>query len=121
MKTFALAGLIAAMFAGAAQAQALSAADAQTLLKGKTFNTKDFGGEGTITWNDDMTIAVDVTKPDGSKVQDTGTYRFDDKGYCSTWKTVRTTEKCFTLSKTGDKTYDILNTDGSVDSQLTAQ
>ena len=108
------------LFAGAASADPLSGADVEALLKGKTMNTQDFGGKGTITWNADMTIAVDVTKDDGSKVVDTGTYRFDGKGYCSTWKVLRTEEKCFTLDKTGDNTWNILNPDGSVDSKLTA-
>ena len=110
------------LMAGAAWADALSGADVEALLKGKTFNTADFGGKGTITWNADGTIAVSVKKDsDGSMVEDTGTYKFDGKGYCSTWKVLRTTEKCFTLTKTGDTTYDIINPDGSVDSKLTAQ
>jgi hypothetical protein len=107
--------------AGIASAQALSGADVEALLKGTTMNTQDFGGEGTITWNADMTLAVDITKPDGSKVTDTGTYRFDGTGYCSTWAVLRTEEKCFTLEKTSDTTWNIMNLDGTVDSMLTAQ
>lgn len=105
--------------AGPASSQALSGADAEAALKGKTFNTEDFGGTGTITWAADGKISVDVKKPDGSAVVDTGTYRFDGKGYCSTWSKLRTTEKCFTLRKTGATTFDILNPDGSLDSKLT--
>jgi len=108
-------------FTGFASAQALSGAEVEALLKGKTLNTEDFGGKGTISWNDDMTIAVDVTKDDGSKVVDTGTYRFDGAGYCSTWAVLRTTEKCFTLEKTSDTTWNIMNLDGTLDSKLTAQ
>lgn len=103
-----------------AMAQELSGAEVEALLKGKTFNTEDFGGTGTIAWGDDGAITVDVTKPDGSKVSDVGTYRFDDSGYCSTWSTLRTEEKCFKLQKTSDTTYEILNLDGSLDSTLTA-
>jgi FlaG/FlaF family flagellin (archaellin) len=102
-------------------AQALTGAEAEAALAGMTFNTKDFGGEGTITWAADGTISVDVTKPDGSKVVDTGTYRFDGTGYCSTWTTLRTTEKCFTLMRTGEKTINIMNLDGTLDSELTMQ
>ena len=66
--TFAAAAAVTLM-AGAAWADALSGADVEALLKGKTFNTADFGGKGTITWNADGTIAVSVKKdfdgPDG--------------------------------------------------------
>lgn len=112
-----------AVFAAAdsAGAQALSGAEAETALKGKTFNTEDFGGTGTISWAADGKIMVDVKKPDGTTVADTGTYRFDGKGYCSTWTKLRTTEKCFMLRKTGATTFDILNADGSLDSKLTAR
>jgi hypothetical protein len=116
-----IAGLFALALSGAAHAQALSGADVETLLRGKTFNTEDFGGTGTITWNADNTIAVNIRRPDGSTVQDTGTYRFDGHGYCSTWRVLRTTERCFTLARTGANTFNILNTDGSVDSRLTAR
>ncbi|OYW59589.1 MAG: hypothetical protein B7Z40_21395, partial [Bosea sp. 12-68-7] len=81
----------------------------------------DFGGTGTISWAADGKISVDIKKPDGTTVADTGTYRFDGKGYCSTWSKLRTTEKCFTLSKTGATTFDILNLDGSLDSKLTVR
>jgi hypothetical protein len=124
MRRLATVGVFAtalAFMAGGASAAPLSGADVEALLKGKTFNTQDFGGTGTITWNADMTIAVNVKKDDGTMVEDTGTYRFDGAGYCSTWKVLRTEEKCFTLVKTGDTTYDIINPDGSVDSKLTAQ
>lgn len=107
--------------AGPAAAQALTGADVEAALKGKTFATEDFGGTGTITWSADGKISVDIKKPDGSAVIDTGTYRFDGRGYCSTWSKLRTTEKCFTLQKTGATTFDIKNLDGTLDSKLTAR
>jgi hypothetical protein len=118
-----VAGLFALALSGAAhaQTQALSGSDVETLLRGKTFNTEDFGGTGQITWNADGTLAVNIRRPDGSTVQDTGTYHFDGHGYCSTWRVLRTTERCFTLARTGANTFTILNLDGSVDSRLTSR
>ncbi len=106
---------------GSAFAQALSQAEVETLLRGQTFTTADFGGTGTITWAAGGAISVDVTRPDGSKVVDTGTFRFAEGGYCSTWTRLRTTEACFTLRRTGPTTFDILNRDGTLDSRLTAR
>ena len=112
------AALAAAAFVLPAHAAELTGAEVEALLKGHTFNTEDFGGTGQITWNDDLTIAVSITRADGTSVADTGTYRFDGTGYCSTWTTLRTTEKCFKLSNTGEGTWDILNADGSFDSRI---
>ena len=119
--TVAVASVAVLALVAPTRAAELSGADVEALLKGNTFNTEDFGGTGTITWNDDMTIAVSITKPDGTSVEDTGTFRFDGTGYCSTWKTLRTTEKCFKLSATGEGTWDILNQDGSFDSRISRQ
>jgi hypothetical protein len=107
---------------GVASADPLSGADVEALLKGKTFQIVYLGDEGTITWHEDLTITMSQKKPDGGMAEDSGTYRFDGKGYCSVWKSLeqRTEERCFTLVKTGDTTYDIINPDGSVDSNLTA-
>jgi hypothetical protein len=117
-----LAALLAACtFASVAHAQVLAGPAVEAALKGKTFNTEDFGGTGTIAWAADGKISVNVRRPDGTTVADTGTYRFDGKGYCSTWTTLRTTEKCFTLRQTSATTWDILNPDGSLDSKLTAR
>jgi hypothetical protein len=113
--------LVGSLLAGPAFGQALSQSEVETVLRGKTFTTADFGGTGTISWSADGVISVDVTRPDGSKVVDTGTYRFGEGGYCSTWSRIRTTEACFTLRRTGATTFDILNRDGSLDSQLTAR
>jgi hypothetical protein len=104
--------------AGMAFADPLSGADVETLLKGKTFHITYEGGEGDITWHDDLTITMTLKQADGTTTDDAGTYRFDGTGYCSAWEALagRTEERCFTLVKTGDTTYDIINPDGSVDS-----
>jgi hypothetical protein len=49
--------------------------------------------------------------PKGKKKGETGTWRVDDKGYCSTWG--KSTEKCYTVQKTGDK-YEVVNSHGAV-------
>jgi len=66
-------------------------------------------------------IAVDVTRPNGSLVADTGNFCFGEGGCCSTWNAIRTTGACFTLRCTGATTFDVLNRDGSLDSQITAR
>ena len=43
------------------------------------------------------------------------------RAYCSTWTTIRTTEACLTLSRTGAATFDVLARDGSLDSQIIAR
>jgi hypothetical protein len=121
LRLLSAAALLGSLLSGPTLAQALSQAEVETLLRGQTFTTADFGGTGTISWGADGRISVDVTRPDGSKVVDTGTFRFGQGGYCSTWSTIRTTEACFTLRRTGATTFDILAADGSLDSRLTAR
>jgi hypothetical protein len=116
-----MAAVAALGVSGPVAAQSMSGAEVEAALKGKTYNTEDFGGKGTITWAADGKISVDIKKPDGSPVVDTGTYRFDGKGYRSTWQKLRTTEKCFTLKKTSATTFEIINPDGSLNSKLTAR
>ena len=66
-------------------------------------------------------IAVDETRPNASRVADTGNFCFSEGGCCSTWNAIRTTGACFTLRCTGATTFDVLNRDGSLDSQITAR
>ena len=49
---------------------------------------------------------------------DTGTWRIDENGYCTTWKTIRAgQERCFTTRKAGTGVT-VLNPDGSVSGQF---
>lgn len=113
-----LAAVTFAFGASAAAAAPLSGAEVEALLKGKTFHITYEGGEGDITWHDDLAITMTLKQADGTTSNDAGTYRFDGKGYCSVWEKLagRTEERCFTVVKTGDTTYDIINPDGTVDS-----
>jgi hypothetical protein len=55
-----------------------------------------------------------VTIASGSAVLDTGTWRAWDRGYCTTWKTIRAgQERCFTTIRSG-RLMTVLNPDGSV-------
>jgi hypothetical protein len=50
----------------------------------------------------------------GATTLDTGTWRAWDKGYCTTWSTIRRgEERCFTLQRSGAR-ITVLNPDGSV-------
>ena len=50
----------------------------------------------------------------GAAILDTGTWRPWDKGYCTTWTTIRRgEERCFTVQRSGSK-ITVLNPDGSV-------
>ena len=44
--------------------------------------------------------AVDETRPNASRVADTGNFCFGEGGYCSTWTAIRTTGACFTPRRT---------------------
>ena len=49
---------------------------------------------------------------------DVGTWRANDTGYCTTWKTIRAgQERCFTTRRSGTKVT-VLNPDGSVSGQF---
>lgn len=50
----------------------------------------------------------------GAATLDTGTWRPWEKGYCTTWSTIRRgQERCFTVQRTGPR-ITVLNPDGSV-------
>lgn len=101
--------------AGAAfAADPISQAEMEEVFKGTTFNTKDFGETGTMAFGADGSLDLKLqTKAD------TGTYRFANGGYCSTWKTIRTTEACFKATKVSDKQYQLWTSDGKEDAVLT--
>jgi hypothetical protein len=100
-------------FAGAALADKLSQDDAKKALDGHTFQTHDFGEDGTLAWSGDTLTAKLQTKSDTAKV------RWAEGGYCSTWTKFRSTEACFTVEKVSDTTYQLWTSDGKKDDVLT--
>jgi hypothetical protein len=103
--------------AGSAAAQTLMPqTDVETAFKGHSFAvTAQSGWTGTITFNPDMTLA----SSGDDDVADTGTYRFGEGGYCSTWKGFREgVEACFTVEDLGEGRYQLYTLDGGKDDLL---
>jgi len=81
----------------------------KTFGAGKAFVSEAPSGS-TLT----LTLSPDGTAkavPKGKKKGETGTWRVSDNGYCSTWG--KSTEKCYTVQKNGDK-FDVINGRGAV-------
>ena len=75
--------------------------------------TAPSGWTGTVTFNADMTT---MSKGDSDDTNDTGSYRFAEGGYCSTWVEFRDgAEACFTLEKLGEGRYQLYTLDGKKD------
>ena len=118
----ALATVATVAFSGiAGAANMISQADMEAAFKGKSFKDDDGSGNiGTITYGADMTIKIDV-KTGAQAGGDSGTYKFDKGGYCSSWKKLRSgAEKCFTAEKI-ENGYQLWTLDGKKDDTLTAQ
>jgi hypothetical protein len=109
----ALAALLSFALPAAAQSL-LPQSDVEAALKGKSFAvTAPTGWTGAITFNADMTL---TSKGDSDATDDTGTYRFAEGGYCSTWADFREGEEaCFTLEKLGEGHYQLYTLDGKKD------
>jgi hypothetical protein len=109
-------------FSGVATAATMiSQSDMEAAFKGKSFKDDDGAGNiGVISYGADMTISVKV--PSGAQApEDSGTYKFDKGGYCSSWKKLRNgAEKCFTAEKTSTG-YQLWTLDGKKDDTLTPQ
>ena len=115
--TYGLSAAIAAAavvcLSGAAFADKLSQDDAKKALDGHTFQTHDFGEDGTLAWNGASLHAQLQTKADDAKV------RWAEGGYCSTWSKFRSTEACFTVEKISDTQLQLWTSDGKKDDLLT--
>jgi hypothetical protein len=93
-------------------------ADVEAAFKGKSFAvTAQSGWTGVMTFGPDMMLTSAAS--DGS---DTGTYRFAEGGYCSTWQRFRDGEEaCFTAESLGDGRYQLYTLDGQLDDLLVLQ
>ena len=120
MKPTLLLTAAAALISSATLAQTLmSQADVEAALKGQTFvlTTQD-GFTAKIAFNPDMTAVV--TNKDGST--DSGTYRFAEGGYCSTWRDFRNgAEACFIAEDLGGGRYQLYKPGGARDDLLVRQ
>jgi hypothetical protein len=109
-------------FSGIAMAaEMISQADMEAAFKGKSFKDDDGAGNvGVITYGADGTISIKVASGPQAP-EDSGTYKFDKGGYCSSWKKLRNgAEACFTASKEGNG-YQLWKADGKKDDMLTPQ
>ena len=93
-----------------AQDQAVQPKEIQEHWTGKTL-------VGTAANRDPVTmqlLADGVATLTAGKVNDRGSWRVSDKGYCTTWRKIRAgQERCFTVRRSGDK-LTVLNPDGTV-------
>ena len=120
MKTASAIFTAALLLALPAAAQTLMAqSDVEAAFKGATFALTTQGGDtATIAFHPDMTATV--TMNDGSS--DTGTYRFAEGGYCSTWEDFRDgAEACFTAEDLGSGRYQLYKLDGAKDDLFVRQ
>jgi hypothetical protein len=80
------------------------------ILIGTTAN----GAPATLKLEPDGTASVTA-----GSINDMGTWRLSDQGYCTTWKNIRSgQERCFTVRRVGTK-MTVFNPDGSVSGQFT--
>jgi hypothetical protein len=78
-----------------------------TFGTGKPFSATSSGGQTyTFTFNPDGTA---IQAPKGSGAVTKGTWRVNDKGYCSKWGT--NAEHCYTVERNGDK-FDVRDSSG---------
>jgi hypothetical protein len=99
----------------AAQDSVMSAKDIQDSWVGKSvIGTTAAGAAVTLKLQNDGVASVTA-----GKINDTGTWRLSENGYCATWKVIRAgSERCFTVRKDGAK-LTVINPDGSVNSVIT--
>ena len=79
----------------------------------KVFARSATGGLMDFHMQADNTAQVSV-----GNLNDTGTWRTTDKGYCASWKTIRAgQERCFSVVMRGSTLY-VLNPDNSINAEV---
>ncbi|MGN6829361.1 hypothetical protein [Paucibacter sp. M5-1] len=114
-------GLAAALFAPLfapvcwAQDGLLTPQEIQQTLVGKKHRST-IKASGVVTqWEMRADGTMQLFYPGGN---DSGTWRLDDKGYCTIWRKMREgKEGCFTVRRQGDQ-LEILNAEGVVGSTI---
>jgi hypothetical protein len=110
----AMGALYVLAFAAVAQDAPISGTEIQQTWVGKTLTGTTANG-GTVT----MKLMTDgtVTLSAGA-INDSGTWRTHEDGYCTTWKTIRAgQERCFATRRSGTKII-VRNPDGSVSGEF---
>lgn len=86
-------------------------AEVQRELVGKVWKVKLPGGAGSAVEHFDADGTVQIT----GGLNDSGTWRLWEKGYCTTWRQMRQgAERCFTIDKTPDGQYRIYKPNGEI-------
>lgn len=110
-------GLAAALSAPACWAQdgLLTPQEIQQTLVGKKFRATLVPSGVVTQFEMRANGTVQTFWPGGN---DSGTWRLDDKGYCTTWRKMRDgKEGCFTIRRQGDM-LEFLNAEGVVSSTI---
>ena len=103
-----------ALFSAIAQEVAVTPKEIQDQWVGKTLVGVTANG-GKVT----MMLKADGAAELWGAVNDVGTWRVSDTGYCTTWKKIRAgQERCFTTRRSGTN-ITVLNPDGSVSGTFT--
>jgi hypothetical protein len=113
-----LLGLVAAQAGSAGWAQEavlLTPQEIQQTLVGKKHRSTVVASGVVTQWEMRADGSMQLFFPGGN---DSGTWRLDDKGYCTIWRKIRDgKEGCFTVQRRGDK-LEILNAEGVVGSTI---
>ena len=84
-----------------------------TISNKKLFGRGSNGALVDVAFREDGSATVSA-----GSLNDSGTWRITETGYCATWKVIRQgKEGCFTLVRRGGTLY-VLNADGSVNTQI---
>ena len=101
-----------------AQDGQLSAQDIQTSWVGKTI-VGTIGSGPAAGKSIEFIMNADGTAVVSGAATDTGTWRLSDKGYCATWKKIRSgQERCFTVLRKGAE-HHVINPDGTTSTVVT--
>ena len=108
-------GVALGAFAAHAQESLVTGREIQETWVGKTMTgTLPKGGAVTLRLKADGSAAVSA-----GTLEDTGTWRAVETGYCASWKQIRRgEERCFTVRRSGTA-MTVSNPDGSLSATLT--
>ena len=101
-----------------AQDAAMTPQEIQAAWVGKTL-IGSIGGGPSAGKVIELQFKADGVAELGGSLSDTGTWRLSHKGYCATWKKIRSgQERCFTVVRKGADAQ-VFNPDGSLNTTIT--